>query len=202
MLGASELAMINWLTWQVRLATADQVKEFCDGHASPARNLERTGYVKKTDLVVAIARLESPLYVWAAGQEGPRFDSLAWTLEKRRRRVQQRRTTIFRATERAVRLCGGCGGRLRQPLQIDHDLGTTAIYLRRRVLDPESACRWLSEDMCRLLFANNGKVPDAVLCTAEGPLERAIEYGGHYSATRLRGFHRACCRRRLPYELW
>ena len=49
---------------------------------------------------------------------------------------------------------------------------------------------------------DNGKVPDAFLYSADGQVQLAIEYGGLYSRSHLRGFHRACCRRRLPYELW
>src|SRR5438874_1712938 len=114
MIGVCEQAVLDWFTWRVRLATAEQIKEFCAGRSSPVQTLATAKLIEAVDLVVAIPVLKSPLYTWMPGKAAPNFASLAWTLEKRRRDAVPRRTKIFHATERAVGLMGGCGGHLRQ----------------------------------------------------------------------------------------
>ena len=200
-LDSADMDVLELLTWRVRLATAAQIAELT-GQPRIWRGLLKAGLVAKAGAVVAVPELRRPLATWAPGQPPPRFSALAWSLLKRRRFTPSRRVQVFWATARAVRIVGGVGGGIRQPMQVEHDLGTTAIFLRRRVLAPEDAKRWISEDVFRWKTGGKGKVPDALLCSAAGTSDLAIEFGGAYSASRTRGFHRSCSGLQLPWELW
>jgi len=200
-LDPADMDALELLTWRVRLATSAQLDELT-GMPRIWRGLLRAGLVEKAGAVVAVPELDRPLATWAPGQPAPRFSALAWKLVKRRRATPSRRVQVFWATDQAIRIVGGIGGRIRQPMQVEHDLGTTAIFLRRRVLAPDDAKRWFSEDIFRWQNRCVGKVPDALLNSPSGDSELAIEFGGAYSTGRIRGYHRACAKKRLPWELW
>jgi hypothetical protein len=101
---------------------------------------------------------------------------------------------------------GGVGGRLRQALQLQHDLGVAEIWARR---GQDAGPRWLSEDAYRAhcQLERKSKVPDAVILDTRAPdkhgaLLRVIEFGGRYSRQRLENFHRFWSRRGVDYEIW
>ncbi len=200
-LDAVDRDILNLLTWRVRLATGPQLVEFAGSAARP-RKLHQAGLLAKASVVVAVPTLVQPLASWFPGEEPPDFPALAWKLLQRRRSTPALRVPIFWATSRAVGISGGVGGRIRQPVQIEHDVGTTAIFLRRRLLAPDEAQRWIGEDIYRSLSARTGKVPDALVCSASGMPERAIEYGGAYATGYLRQFHQHWSGQRLPWEIW
>lgn len=203
--------ILDLLTWRTRIATSTQVVRLlaCTQQTSSRieprfKNLIRAGLIERAKAVVALPRIDGPLFSWSPGNDEPDCNALAWHLERRWRSATSRRLTVYWATRRAVHLVGGIGGRLRQPLQMQHDLGTTAVLLCRTQTDPSTVERWLSEDIFRLHFrdAKGGKVPDAVLCAEDGTIVVAIEFGGLYSSERLRRFHRHFARKSLDYELW
>ena len=196
-----DLEILKLLTWRVRLATGTQLVEF-SGSAARTRKLHVAGLLAKDSTVAAVPTLVQPLAIWLPGQEAPDFQALAWKLLQRRRSTRPKRVRVFWATKRAVQISGGVGGRIRQPVQVEHDLGTTATFLRRRIVAPEEAERCVGEDIYRLQAARGCKVPDALLCSATGAAERAIEYGGAYAASRIRGFHRHCSGQKLAWEIW
>lgn len=200
-LDAADMDLLNLLTWRVRLATERQLREFSPKATAP-RRLQQAGLLAKASVAVSLLELDGPLASWAPGLPLPNFPSLAWRLHQRRLSAPSRSVLIYWATPRAVRVAGGVGGEIRQPMQVEHDLGATAIFLRRRILDPASTSRWLGEDIYRQLHAPVGKIPDALLCSADGTPELAIEFGGAYGVGRIRGFHRHCASKLLPWELW
>jgi hypothetical protein len=100
-----------------------------------------------------------------------------------------------------VRLVGGCGGTVWQPLQIEHDLHVTEMFLQTQHRQPAWAVGWISEDAYRRRHPG-GKVPDAAIVDADGQVERWMEFAGSYSAPRIRAFHRCCVREAVPYVLW
>lgn len=197
-----ELAILELLTWKVRVATARQLSSFQDGIDNRLHRLIAVGLIRSAALAVKLVDVNEPLCRWVPGNSTPNFEALSYRLLSRRERAESTRESIFWAGPRAVQLVGGVGGRLRQPLQVEHDLGVAQVCLTRICTEDEAGVRWLGEDCHRKLHRPSGKVPDAVLCDADGRIHRAIEYGGLYTAKRLRGFHQHCARRRLPYEIW
>jgi hypothetical protein len=201
-LGSIDLDILDLLTRRVRLATEEQLVELSGNSRGVCRRLVAAGLLHRAVIVAAVPELTGPLATWRPGQLPPRFAALAWKLEKRRRETPSRRTPIFWASQAAVRVVGGIGGHIRQPVQVEHDLGTTATYLRRHQLCPESTSLWVSEDLCRLFQSQRRKIPDAQLMSPEGVAELAIEFGGAYSASRLRTFHHSSSLQNLPWEIW
>ena len=98
---------------------------------------------------------------------------------------------------------GGVGGRLRQPMQLQHDLAVTAVYIARQKDTPEDET-WVGEDAYRVLLHPRAlvKVPDALIVDQQHKPRRVVELGGMYGPRRLRGFHRYWASRRIPYEIW
>jgi len=171
---------------------------------SRLRRLEEAGLVYRERLVVATVTIDEPIQAWQPGCPEPNHDALAWQLEYRWATAVAAPHTVIWATKKAARLFGGCGGELRQPLQIQHDLGVVATFVRRRELQPTQTARWVSEDVLqrRRLVNPKGKMPDAAILDSAGSIQTLIEFGGKYSADRLRRFYRHCQRQCLPYELW
>lgn len=201
-LNDDDMQLLDLLTWRVRLATEAQLEEFQPGMANRVHYLAAAGFVHSAPMVVSVCETIEPLLRWFPGKNSPRFSALAYQLDKRRFSAPREKNRIFWAAARAVQLVGGVGGRVRQPLQVEHDLGTTQVFLRRRLRDPDSNSCWLGEDCLRLYFHPRGKIPDAVLCNAKGRIDLAIEFGGAYSAKRIRQFHCHCQRQGFGYELW
>ena len=200
-----ELAVI--LTRRLRLFATDQAWSLSgpDEAAQVSRaiaGLYRKGLCEQTTLVVAVPHLEAFVLGSETTESIAVLHAVAWQLERRVRSAPSRRRTIVWATPLAVRMFGGSGGRPRQPLQIEHDLGVAATYFRRRTLFPADARRWLGEDQLRTALQPGLKVPDAVLLNQAGRIERAIEYGGQYSLDRLLAFCRYCRANQWGYEIW
>jgi len=129
-------APLELLTQCTRVATDEQLRRFCELY--PALGLQSHTVIRKLlncdlltcqELAIRLPVLDGPLFCWATGQ--PAFDTTALATELRRRKQETawRNTKIYWATDRAIALVGGVSGLNRQPLQIEHDLCTTEVYL-------------------------------------------------------------------------
>lgn len=111
----------------------------------------------------------------------------------------RRQQMVNWATPKAAHLLAGCSGWGRQPLQIEHDLGTTAMYVSSRPYQSDAI--WYGEDIVRRRFSRvNKKVPDVLLVDRSDNILKVMEYGGQYSRQRLEEFHRTW--QQYPWEIW
>jgi hypothetical protein len=198
-LANDDLALLEMLTWKVRLVAEPQLAPAIKPNPI---DLVRKGFLRSRIIQAKVIACRQPLATWRAGQAPPDFHALAWCLENRLRQARPSRCQVLWATPKCTRLLGGCGGSIRQPTQVEHDLALAGVFLARASIDPASWDAWLGEDVWRQQLTRREKVPDAVLVNDHGKATLAIEYGGAYSAERLRAFHRHCARQSLPYELW
>jgi hypothetical protein len=196
-----DLLLLEVLTWKLRVVAIPQLRGVCNAERAVKRLL-RNRWLREEDVLVRLLTLEQPLVIWQPGMPAPDFSSLSWQLESRRHRTEPAIVRVIWASPRAQRLAGGCSGQLRQPFQIEHDLGTAAVFFRRNELDPSNWGQWVCEDILRQSARRRQPIPDAALCSTDGMIRTAIEFGGAYSADRLRRFHRQCHRCAIPYELW
>lgn len=204
--------ILDMLTLRCRVATEEHLVALLRPEsptlraiACRLRRLQQRGLIQRESVVVPQLAVARPITIWRPGLPEPNHDANAWQLQHRWARIGVTSRSVIWATHKAARLHGGCGGRLRQPLQVQHDLGVASVYIRRLALKPSQAIRWLGEDILRRrsFLDPSGKAADAAILNGDGKIKKAIEFGGmHYSAERLRRFHRHCRRHRLPYELW
>lgn len=203
--GHRKLEVLRLLTGKVRAATRDQLVA-ADVSWSPAvlEELVRERLLSETNLslVVPPAR-RRPYASWQPMLASPPFGAISWRGRRRIRAGTAKPTRIYWATHRAARTVGGIGGKLRQPWQLQHDLGVTSVYLLLCRTEPALAEHWVSEDIYRREFiqCRRDKIADAFLLNPAGQVYRVIEFVGDYSTQRLRDFHRFWSRRRIPYEL-
>lgn len=204
MLSKNAILLIRMLTKKIRLATCNQLML-----AKPAwnrrliANLVGKGFLDRSTFATVVPEVaETALALWSPGEPPPDFGAVAW---QGRRRLQQGKRNvecIVWATKKAVRSYGGIGGRLKQPWQVQHDLGVTATYLTYRKVAPQEARLWIGEDIYERDFrvSKNEKLADAFLVQDE-QVERSIEFVGDYPANRLQGFHDFWAAKNTPYEL-
>lgn len=203
--GHRKLEVLRLLTGKVRAATRDQLVA-ADVSWSPAvlAELVREQLLCETTLSLIVPAVQrKPYAFWRPTQETPKFGAISWQGRQRLRNGMTKPTRIYWATHRAVRTVGGIGGKLRQPWQLQHDLGVTSVHLLLRRSEPTLAAHWISEDIYRREFGQRrkDKIADAFLVNPMGQVYRVIEFVGDYSTQRLRDFHRFWSRRRIPYEL-
>ena len=200
-----KLEVLRLLTNKVRAATRDQLVAANESW-SPALldELVRGRLLNEANLslVVPPAR-RRPYASWQPMQAPPPFGAISWRGRQRIRAGAAQPTRIYWATRRAARTVGGIGGRLRQPWQLQHDLGVTSVYLLLCRTDPGLVEHWVGEDVYRREFGQRRKekLADAFLLNPTGQVYRVIEFVGDYSTGRLRAFHRFWSHRRIPYEL-
>jgi hypothetical protein len=146
--------------------------------------------------------LEAPVATWSPGERAPDFGPIAYRLKRRWQGRAPLRTRVFVATARAIDLFGArSAGRLKNPLQAQHDLALAEVYLWFLNHRPELAAAWVGEDQIPHKRRRE-KLPDAyIMSPARRPL-RLIEQGGGYDKRRVRAFHRYAASQNLPYELW
>lgn len=197
MLGLSTIAGI--LTTRVRIATTGQLAAACGvAPATLARRLgamARTGWVQSGVGSLRCPVMLQPVFAWRPEDPEPSFQRLAWRLDCRWAATEPAAVRLWWATPQAVAEFGGVGGRVRQPLQLEHDCAVSEVFVRRgRDAD------WRMED---LLTGESygGKVPDAVIVDPGGA-DTVIEIGGQYPASRIEAFHQAMRSNDLTYELW
>lgn len=204
------LTLFDLLTWRVRVAAVEQLDDLlvaCRGQRLSPQLLPiltDSGWLQQAAVVLALPDSEEALFSWCPGDPTPAYAALRWRLRQRAQTAPHRCVRIVLATQQAVGLVGGSAGSGRQPLQVQHDLRTTAAFLAHVRRDAGIHRRWLSEDLIPLhlpgLFPR--KRPDAVVLTEQDSLARIIEAGGVYSVPQLRNLHRSYARMGVPYELW
>lgn len=206
------LPLLVMLTRATRVATEQQLDTFAQLYPAiqgscqaVLAQLVSSGHLTCHDMSIRIPAIDVPLFSWQVGDPAPDSDALATQLIRRLAKAPWRRIRLFWATRKAVALVGGVSGLNRQPLQLQHDLGTTEAYLRFLEQAPEqSELFWVGEDVLRQEFPHffKGKRPDAAILMQPDQPIRIIETGGTYSADDLRHIHRSYARERTAYELW
>jgi hypothetical protein len=202
--------ILRTLAWKVRALHQGQVaRGFWPGAKGVPREVgRRLAWLAGAGLLSAYtvhARLlesrTGPVDRWAPGGPRPDFDRASYALQSRWS-MAPRPTRVFVAGPKLGALLGVSAGRLRKPLQIDHDLVLAEAFLWFHREAPELAARWVIED--RLPKAPRGeRLPDALVFDPSGQeAVLAAESGGAYPAARVASFHSHCERIQLPYELW
>ena len=210
--GQADAMILGILTWSVRCITLEQLQSVITARLSPktsaaqgVRRLLQIQAVEPAPAVITVTEVAGPLFTWRPGHDAPLYQKLAWALEKRWKSVHPRRATVCWATEKGARRTAGIAGFSRRSIQMDHDLGTAALYSRLWQINPSLAQHWVGEDILRRDYAPRErwlrKIPDAAIYR-EGRVQLVIEFGGQYSVERLRRFHEHCRDHRLPYQLW
>lgn len=200
-------------TWSVRVLTTEQLQRMLDArHGSSVsvrslvRRLQSQGLVSLAHVAAAFYEVTDPIATRSRGGPAPDFGALAWQLELRWRNVKSRRVTICWATSRAARLYGGLATFERRSSQLEHDLGTASVLVRLHETRPELADQWVGEEILRRDFAPQSrsmkKIPDGAI-VSDDEIVRVVEFGGQYSATRLRRFDAHFHKKHgIPYDLW
>ena len=205
------LPILELLTLRTRVATREQLLRFAKLYpaemprvASILSSLEQSGYLISHRLTVPLLRFKYPVYAWEPGSVAPDFHEIANLLTARSYAAPWRAVRLYWAARKAESLTGGLSGVNRQPLQVQHDLGTTAAYLHLLAHDPLEADRWLGEDILLRDFPSRlpRKRPDAAVIEDDGEPTRLIEIGGVYSPEDLRRIHRHYSRQGVCYEIW
>ena len=169
------------------------------------RRLTKPGFVRTRTTALTFVEVCSPLAGWHRGDGDPDYQALAWRLEDRWRKARSRRVTICWATEKGARLVGGVADFPTHASQVEHDLGTAGILTRLWETEPHVAAKWVGEMILRRTCGSHAdwlkKVPDGAVMDRDAPRE-LHEFGGQYSAQRIRRFHEHCRRHHLTYRLW
>jgi hypothetical protein len=206
----ADLRLLAMLTWKVRVAADAQLTSFLgisdDQHPAFVRRLKHLNqrrFLERHRVTVALFTPDAPLVNWLPDLPEPDWQSVSWRLQHRWRGLRANRVWVNWATREAAAIVGGVGGRLRQPLQLQHDLAVTAVYIARQNGAP-AGDNWLGEDAYRILPHPKArmKIPDALIVDQRYRAQQVIELGGLYSPSRLKGFHRYWAARHVPYEIW
>lgn len=204
--------IIDILTWRFRLVADVQIAlllslsqpDLCA--TSVLASLVRRNLISQVRLHLPILDLRKPLFVFDPEHESqPAFGKLSWMCKKRFDATNQFSQKVFFATEKAIRYFGGSGGRIRQPFQVLHDLGTASAYIGRCAFLPTRNEQWIGEDALRLFHRHLGltKVPDAAELDFQNDLSTVIEFcGKDYSSRYLKRFHNHWRAKQMRYELW
>lgn len=208
-LSKSAESLLVVLTWQLRLIAEEMVTrpEYQRDRAISSKqldHLEADGWINRGHIAAAMPELWGELVAWTPLMRSHAdFGSISWQLKERVQHWKPRRLKVCWSTDQAVTVFGGAGGRIRQPLQVQHDIGVAAMFFSRKALVSDHRSAWVGEDVVRKLPTTLGaKVPDALLLGAGLKPVKAIEFGGSYSKRRLQVFHDYCESHRLPYEIW
>jgi hypothetical protein len=210
-LSTGQRDVIDMLTFRARIATRTQLERL-PGNASKSRSwiaeqirrLHRRGLIERQRTALRLPRVDNPIFAWGPGDAVPGYESLVWQLEKRYRVLRPQTAIVYWATPRAADMFGGTARRPGRGDQFEHDLGLAEAYLARTQQDPGAIVHWISEDLLRQRFSGPllKCIPDAAILSADGTIDKLIEFGGQYSAKRLRAFHAHCEHHVIPYELW
>lgn len=191
--------ILEMLTTKARLATGLQLLEFLNLNlpsvSRTLRLMKKQGWLESAKGAFRQPNLVCPIFTWQPAQDEPSFHSLAHKLDSRWATTEPTSCHLWWASSLAVEEFDGVGGHLRQPLQIEHDLAVTEVFLRRG-----RTAIWRMEDQ----FEGGEfgtKIPDAIISDNTGAVT-VIEIGGQYSAARLEAFHHAMEQLELSYELW
>lgn len=200
--------LLQALVQKVRLFSLRQLAlNWWDGQLANARRrlkqLAAQGLVNRIEVTArTLPSIRQPIIVWHPADVAPNFDSASYQFQKRWDSSAARPCTAFVATERLSRIFGGQRrGDLKHPLQATHDLGVAEVWLHLCRTAPACAGAWRNEDI--LAHTRRGeKCPDAFIMNDHNEVVSVIEFGGAYSAERVRAFHDDCAERGLPYQMW
>lgn len=210
MLTARDQKLLRSLVRQIRFATLEQIargwwpaNDVALANVSRRlRKLEKSGWiVSAAYLARPLLSLDGPLVNWQPGDDNPRYQKVSTSL-RRRWKQPAKRIRIYAASKHAKCAFVGQDRRaVKNFCQVSHDLHVTEVFLRYLTTEPAVASFWLGED--EIAPSRRHQVlPDAMLVNQAGQAIRAIEFGGSYSAERIREFHQDCAKRGLPYEVW
>jgi hypothetical protein len=200
--------ILETLTLKIRFLSVSQVARtwWADSANSVANARARLKALEQAGLIVRFTtiahpeiELASPIAVWEPGDRAPDFGSASWRLKSRWTKPPAATPSVI-ATKGAGHQFAGFGGRYPRPTEQTHDLHVAALYLGFRLLRPDEARAWVSEEILRADLRGADKLPDAMI--RAGDSKRVIEFGGAYGKPKLASFHRFCAELELPYELW
>ena len=197
--------LLTMLCWRCRCATERQLVAASGAPIravqAAVRALHKKRLVSRERQPVIRFHLTMPLLSSAQSGNQVDFGRLAWQLAQRWQNAPRTTASVVWATRRATQIVGGVSGRLRQPLQLQHDLGLSEVLACRATPEGET---WIGEDAWRAFWplGMQTKLPDAVLLDSQQRVVRVIEFAGRYSRQRLARFHRYWIRQRTPYEIW
>lgn len=202
-------AIIRSLTRRVRIVTLGLIR----AHWWSSASTHSTARRRMAQLVDAgwlgcrcvpsrpLLILSQPVFAWNPGAVAPNFDAISWALQRRWSNAA-RRQNIFFATRQATECFGGSArGSIKNLSQVTHDLHVSLLYFNLLRHEPELAACWVGEDELAH-ERRHAKLPDAILRDSHGHVLRVIEFGGAYSARRVRAFHQDCARRGHSYEIY
>lgn len=199
--------ILDALLWRVRVLAFSHVAELVgkDEASRSLRTLSRNGFVESLHIQTKLLQLTGPIFEWAPEDPTqPDFWKLSWAAEARFNNIEAQSHTIYLATEKACRHFGGVGGRLRQPFQLQHDLGTASTfvaYVTRASTDRQG---WIGEDCIRRFYRHLKikKIPDAA-AISDDQVAKAIEFAGRtYSGDYIGKFHAFWKKKNTQYEIW
>jgi hypothetical protein len=207
-----ENLILEILTWNLRCVTVTQFQAILSAHQFPPaayvrtiRRLAESGEIESLTASISLPSIIQPIFVRSPKQPAPNCDSLAWILEKRWKSVSPHRMTVCWATQKGAHRTAGVACFAQRATQVEHDLGTAAMFTRFCETNPGDISRWVGEDILRRDYTARErwltKIPDAAIYR-NGQVEKVLEFGGQYSAERLRRFDRHCETNHLAYEIW
>lgn len=175
-----------------------------DDIANARRRLRKyveMGWIERHTLLARpLPEMLAPVVQWQPGQAEPDAGEVSFRLQSRWRYAALRSTVVYTPTKALVEHFGGS---LKRPLaaQASHDLGVAAIWLWYCQNRSEYVQAWLGEDSLQD-FTRGDSVPDAVLKDDRRQAMVWIEFGGDYSAQRIRAFHDSAAGQSVPYQIW
>ncbi len=170
----AELRLLSLLTWKTRAAADVQLASVVGITDSkrPAfvrrlKQLARRGFLSRHCVSIALLVPEAPLVNWLPDLPEADWQAVAWKLQHRWNELSATRVWINVATRQAASVVGGVGGRLRQPMQLQHDLAMTAVYLVRQAVCVPGEI-WIGEDALSPVSTTQGPHQGA-RCLDRGP---------------------------------
>lgn len=195
--------LLHRLGWQIRAIDRsrlcrEQTREFVERRISFG---QRHGLLETSWQRVAVFELEAPLMVGPTASFEADAKECVTALRKRWQSAQYKLEQVIWISRRGINLFGGYGGRLRQRLQLQHDLLAGEVLFTK---SQDEQDRWVGEDWFRELSLCHqmNKLPDAVVLDKYGRLETFVEVGGQYSLKTLTALHQAALQEGVRYEVW
>lgn len=168
---------------------------------SRVRDLVRARLVVQTNaLAHPELSLSAPVITWAPGEPEPDIGPAAYRLRRRWSCAPAPVALVTIANAAAPEFGGYAASALRTD-ELTHDLHLAAVFLHYRATAPECAAAWIGERVIRKICPGPpGPVPDAMI--RSNSAVRFVEFGGAYSAQRVRTIHDHCAARGAAYEVW
>lgn len=203
---ARDQLILAGLGQHVRLLGQRQLADaFWGGDVANARRRLRRyvgmGWIERQTLLARpLPEMLAPVAQWQPGQPEPDAGEVSFRLQSRWRYAALRSTVVYTPTHTLIEHFGGSPKR---PLaaQASHDLGVASIWLWYCQHRSEYLHAWLGEDSLDE-YVPGESVPDAMLRDDQRESVVWIEFGGDYSAQRIRAFHDSAAGQSAPYQIW